>query len=289
MEKSNLIRVLMILLLILSALICLRDVIDAFNEAKYANNEDSKEYEEFDNIIEEEQLFYNGIKNKISDIKKEPYIFEGFKYLEGDINSGYVIEDQNENQYVWVPCNKYNLNKFYFCEDSFIDLKYCYDIEYKEFLNSVVENGGFYISRFEIGNEEGKAVSKMSVPIWNNVNRKEAQEIISNMYENVNCELINGYAYDATFKWLQNSSEYDIYEYDFKNSSSEIKCGRNKINNIYDFTDNIFELTIENDYDVCVVRGYFTDEKLYSRFAVDENAREMNEVLKLGFRTIIYK
>ena len=117
-------------------------------------------------------------------------------------------------------------------------------------------------SRFEIGNEEGKAVSKMSVPIWNNVNRKEAQEIISNMYENVNCELINGYAYDATFKWLQNSSEYDIYEYDFKNSSSEIKCGRNKINNIYDFTDNIFELTIENDYDVCVVRGYFTDEKL---------------------------
>ena len=33
------------------------------------------------------------------------YIFEDFSYVEGEWNTGFVIEDKDKNQYVWVPCS----------------------------------------------------------------------------------------------------------------------------------------------------------------------------------------
>lgn len=254
----------------------------------------------YDKKIEEENNFYKDIISKDYDQNncKNPYILEGFEYVEGQWNTGFVIQDENKNQYVWIPCsnkeseNIVKLSKYNFEMPEFISKDLCVDIEYEEFIKSTLENGGFYISRFEIGNENENPVSKLGAKLWKDVTNFEAIEIANNMYknDNINCKLINGMAYDTALYWLKQNSNIDFSNIVF-NENLEVCAGRNMYNNIYDLLDNVFELTSEMSYDTVVIRGILNDEtyKNRNRYSImkDENYFSDNNVLT--FRTMIYK
>lgn len=249
------------------------------------------------NNIQKETEFYKEIINKDYDIKncKKPYIPNGFKYLEGTWNTGFVIQDENENQFVWVPCtNKKNsenieiLKKSNFSNIAFIKHFDCNEENYEEFLISSLENGGFYISRFEIGKDEnGDPVSKFGYKIYNNITKQEAHNIANNMYENINSELINGYAYDTTFSWIINNEIVEITE----KQNENLYSGTKSYKNIYDIVDNIYEFTTEESYSGIIFRGITIENKYVqlidfdNRLSCSENHKSDN----LTFRTILYK
>lgn len=276
-----------------------------------SSKENDKLYEKYDELIAKENKYYNEKININYDNQKynEPYIPEGFVYVEGEWNSGFVIQDSNQNQYVWVPCtNKENLGvpklerKIWSTQD-FISKDLCNNDKYEEFIKSALENGGFYISRFEIGKENDKPVSKKGVEVWTELNKSEANQIIEKMYDNINCDLINGYAYDTALTWITENNEIKANIIDIENSE-KILSGRNDYNNIYDLTDNIMEITSETTYSNVIVRGFpyeISDEtkeyvldfgyniEKFDRFSIQEDENFFTVASKLAFRTIIYK
>lgn len=271
------------------------------------NKEYNKIYEYSEKMKEEETLYYNETYNNeySNQTYSKPYIFENFEYVEGTYDDGFVIQDMNKNQYVWVPCTNKDiegiakLQKKNFVSPVFISKDVCYDEQYEEFLKSALENGGFYISRFEIGIENDLPVSKAGVKVWNNVSREEAKNIISNMYENekIHCELINGFAYDTTLIWLKNTNEIEKNIIDIQKEKI-IYSGRTSYNKIYDFCDNILELSTENFYDNIIVRGFSASEEEMnsginfseeSRYTIFKDSTNVNLLDGLSFRTILYK
>lgn len=254
----------------------------------------------YDTKIKQENDFYKDMINKEYNTNSSmmPYILEGFKHIEGEWNTGFVIEDENQNQYVWVPCsnkeseNIVKLEKRNFEMPAFISKDFCLDFEYEDFIKSALENGGFYISRFEIGNENGNPVSKLGAKLWKDVTKDEAEEIAENMYKanNLNCRLINGIAYDTALYWLEQTNNMEFSNIIF-NESLEVYAGRNSFNNIYDLLDNAFELTSEMSYETVIIRGVLNNEsyKNRNRYSIIKDENYFSEKDILTFRTIIYK
>ena len=115
-----------------------------------------------------------------------PYLPNGtFSKKEGDLATGLVIKDSNENEYVWVEVpktiysdSKYNANGTPSSVDEWEKIRDClkaytsdysqssfkdtntdgttYSEDYQNMLKSVYTNGGFWIGRYEAGLEEGK-------------------------------------------------------------------------------------------------------------------------------------
>ena len=179
---------------------------------------------------------------------KTPYIFEGFDHVEGEWNTGFVIEDKDKNQFVWIPV--YNVEKtdvVALAKKDFVIMpnipkENCLDEECKKFIKSALENGGFYISRYEIGIDGENIVSKKGKKLLTNITKEETLEKIKNMYKNeeFSCDLINGYAYDTTIKWLTLESQPQIADID---TSVYVLTGRNANKNVFDLFDNVFEYT----------------------------------------------
>ena len=109
-----------------------------------------------------------------------------FSYKEGNLSTGLVIKDSNDNEYVWVEVpttiysdSKYNTNGTPSSADDWEKIRDClkaytsdysdsdykdtntdgttYSDDYKNMLKSVYTNGGFWIGRYEAGLEEGKS------------------------------------------------------------------------------------------------------------------------------------
>ena len=294
--------IIVICIIILSGFVIsknIKSIIQNWELYKYGN-EKEKMFVEYDNKIKEENEFYkNAINSKYENQNsKQPYIIDGFEYVEGTWDTGFVIQDEDKNQYVWVPCTNIKsdeipiLEKRNFANPAFISKDLCVDQEYEKFLISSLENGGFYISRYEIGKEDDKPVSKPNTVVWNSVTRNEAIQIIDGMYENINCELINGYAYDTVLSWINMNNDVDIYEIDIQYYEKEkIYTGRNSYKNIFDLTDNVMEITQENSYETVIVRGNSKTStyKNSSRYSILENEIFFDESSILGFRTILYK
>ena len=116
-----------------------------------------------------------------------PYLPNGtFSKKEGDLSTGLVIKDSNDNEYVWVEVpttiysdSKYNTNGTPSSAEDWEKIRDClkaytsdyssssykdtntdgttYSDDYKNMLKSVYTNGGFWIGRYEAGLEEGKS------------------------------------------------------------------------------------------------------------------------------------
>lgn len=265
-----------------------------------------------DNILQEEFEYYNQSINKeyLNQSSTQPYIPTGFSYIEGEWNTGFVIQDENENQYVWVPCTNVEnedivkLQRYNFTEDPFIDKDLCTNEEYEEFITSALENGGFYISRYEIGKEADNPVSKSGIEVWSKITKETATNIIDSMYKNNNeikCKLMNGYAYDTTLLWLMKTNELEITRHNIVENTF-ITTGTKSYNNIFDFVDNVMELTSEENYGTVIIRGFAFSSKLseiassygvtisnYDRLSIYEDDDYFSDGTLLGFRTIIYK
>ena len=164
-----------------------------------------------------------------------------FSKKEGDLETGLVIQDANQNEYVWVEVpttiysdSKYNAKgipssaddwkkirdclKAYtvdYSESDFEDTDY-YD-DYKNMLKSVYTNGGFWIGRYEAGLEgdtprtsyteispSDKAVVKQNKIPYNYVKRDEAQELATRMnYNECTSSLIFGIQWDLVLKYIE--------------------------------------------------------------------------------------
>ena len=263
-------------------------------------------------IIEEFKIYKSAIdENYENQNSKNPYIPEGFSYVEGQWNTGFVIQDEAGNQYVWVPCTNVEdeevvkLERKNLSKEPFISKDICINEGCEKFILSSLENGGFYISRYEIGKENNMPVSKAGVEVFGNITRNEAQEVVNKMNKNaeLHYELINGYAYDTTLSWIKSTNEIKINKIEDKEN---VKTGRMSYNNIYDFIDNILEITSESSYGNVIIRGFLfneEDEKRENKFieklgynikSLDRiSIREEDSYYTLenimGFRTMLYK
>lgn len=299
--KGNIFKFLLIIIYTVIGILLINSYYDKFGHKEI----NDKLYFEVDNSIRKENKYYNQyMRKKYNNQKYDmPYIPDGFSYVEGEWNTGYIIQDNEENQYVWIPCtnkdieNVVKLQRKDFAQNAFIKYYECNNISYMNFIISSLENGGFYISRYEIGIENENPVSKKQVSILKGVTQDEAKNICEKMYNNrtdIHCELINGYAYDTTLEWLQKTNEIKHYII----TGDEILTGRNCYNNLYDFTDNVLEFSLERNYDTSIIRGFSADvmevfEKPWSdesRYAILMQSKELVSTNdKITVRAVLYK
>lgn len=222
---------------------------------------------------------------------------EGFKISMADtmntVKKGLVVKDENDNEWVWIEVpedvfttanndtdyekikadlieyakdyRKGSNNQDYDWDDEWHDgcglTKDEYENNYKAMLSSVYNNMGFWISRYEIGDEtatnnnysartdtsgtKGKTVSKRSMIPYNWVTCEEAQNLASKMSPNSNqtSSLLFGIQWDLTCKFLEENSEltYANIATDSTNwgnySNSSIKLTKGKYNTSK-FSDN---------------------------------------------------
>ena len=305
----NIVKIIVIVVLIL----IIKDKFTSIKEQKNNENEKLQSFEITEKEIEKESKYYEEVMSREYENQKcnSPYIPDGFSYVTGEYHNGYVIQDKNQNQYVWIPCtnkdigNITKLQRKNFVINAFIEYNDCNNVRYEEFLNSALEHGGFYISRFEIGNENKIPVSKKDIEVWRNVTKEQAENIIKKMYnsQEINCELINGYAYDTTLEWIKSTNKIngDFYELDTGldfELSEKLYTGRKAYNNIYDFCDNILEITSEESYGTVIIRGFSNSKNVqylenlfsnHSRYSILKNEFTFGYVDTLGFRTVLYK
>jgi len=201
---------------------------------------------------------------------------------EDTIDEGLVIQDREENQFVWIPVtdpNKYVRNKSYVVtniSDAAID-----DTDYlpegiTDEKQAVLNAGGFYIGRYEAGDSsattdfrnratdgtlvcqkdkypytyiaqtDAKAKAKTFIPADNTVNVKSA--LISGIQWDVVMDTINnkldgkGQIYDVT-----KASDTELSD---RHTNSPAKTGQNiadKVYNIYDLEGNFIEYVAERN------------------------------------------
>ena len=209
---------------------------------------------------------------------KDPYIPNNFKHTEGEVNTGYVIRDTNlGNEFVWVPVKSGSFevyveatnsnNEVMKSETKTIEVsELTRDVKGQEanfydrwgneiegdindkksiayFKKSVVENGGFYMGRYEMGmpgqtsgakpvlsnsrearNIKGVPVCKANVMPWNYIDWSQAKENLESMYNSdVQSAMLNSYARTTTLNWfmdtgiltfseLSASQSYGVYD-----------------------------------------------------------------------------
>ena len=194
------------------------------------------------------------INNIISNSYDNPYIPEGFKHIDNtEVNTGFVIEDKNGNQYVWVPVKNGVTTRTAPSEKYFED-----DYTSSALNNSIAKYYGFYIAKYEASrdNVNGIIVAKSvgGVIPWSNVKYDEAYNAarntaISYNYINVKTALINSYAWDSTLNWLNTNVENYSSSRNYGNYSNQIlNTGETKkdiVNQISDISGNLREWTTE--------------------------------------------
>ena len=200
----------------------------------------------------------------------------GFKILPGEeiINEGLVIQDENGNQFVWIPVQnteKYIRNRNY--EDEKISSVVYTDTTYlPEELQPLSEDsstkneekekqlvlnaGGFYISRYEAGIENNSLVSKKDKEVWTNISQTSAKETAKQFInnENVKSSLCSGIQWDVVMNFINEKQDgegntFSATNYLEERHNNKISpSGQNekdKVCNIYDLEGNCNEYVAE--------------------------------------------
>lgn len=238
-----------------------------------------------------------------------------FEYVEGDSQTGAIIQDKNENQFVWVPINEKNLyqrqifiNNGEETTSKDIENLNINDVNSynQEFNDSILNYEGFYIARFEAGKEveTEKVVSKSGVLPWTQIVWQKARDLSIGMYsENdyFQTDLVNSYAWDSTCNWIRNtgsniddSTPYGNYQNSSDGLNRVLETGSNerwKVNNIYDMAGNAWEYTTEEygeheKYHIGRGGGYWNYGNLYP--ISTRGTSEDSSDLSIGFRVVMY-
>ena len=164
---------------------------------------------------------------------------EGFYYAGGNKEDGLVISDvqgddlensKGGNQFVWIPVENGDLE-----ED-----KENFATDEKEFVDSVNNNKGFYLGRYEAGIEGteeidiseidkewhvktelwtgwegGNLVTKKDAKIWDYITVKKAMEVIEGKYntENIKGRILSLNAYNKVLEFLGKDKESDFSDW----------------------------------------------------------------------------
>ena len=219
----------------------------------------------------------NEWKEKIAEEVEGVPIPKGFKYKEGTKDTGLVIQDENKNEFVWVPAAEST-----YAKDTSLSGNAAPTGDdtlpngITDETADVVKYGGFYIGRYEAGipegdtspsNKTGIPVSKKDAIVWTNISytnsKASAERMISNEY--VQTGLITGKAWDTTCHWIEGSLKsinesaslkdsryYGNYANSLapanENSGTKRTAGFSenwKTKNIYDLAGNVWEWTSE--------------------------------------------
>lgn len=195
------------------------------------------------------------VSNIAEPSSSNPYIPEGFEYLTGEVDTGYVIQDAYGNQFVWVPVSSGILTRSTMLNS-----------EYEEsnnlatsLVNSVAKNYGFYMGRYEASayDVDGATVAATmgeQIP-WTNVtyqdayNAAYASSASFGYGEDVITALISSYAWDTTLEWLNQTVTNYSTNTSYGNYSGTVyptgATESDQINNICDMAGNVREWTTE--------------------------------------------
>ena len=119
---------------------------------------------------------------------------------------------------------------------------------------AVTTKGGFYISRYEAGNDgSDKLISKNGATVWTNKTQEEFKEIGKSFVDNNNIKsaMCSGIQWDMAMKFItENDENYDVTTAtsSWHTSSSVVASGQNKEDkacNIYDLESNALEYVAE--------------------------------------------
>ena len=238
-------------------------------------NSDEKKW--FNEVIGNTSNVKEEWQDTIASVKYGVPIPKGFRYKEGTKDTGLVIQDENENEFVWVPATESTYAK----DTSFDGVTPTGDDTLPNGITDetadVKKYGGFYIGRYEAGipegdtstsNKEGIPVSKKDEVVWTNIDytnaKASAEKMINNEY--VQTGLLTGKAWDTTCHWIEDSlsginktaSLRDSRYYgNYKNSESPANVtgygtkqvagysDKWRVKNIYDLAGNVCEWTSE--------------------------------------------
>ena len=237
-----------------------------------------------------------------------------FTHIAGDTKEdGIVVADPSKNcEYVWIPVTKDengNPTQPYAATNGelngkVIQLRKNVSVQYKEetpeehttsgyrnaiaesiveFKESVAQNGGYFLGRYEAGIEGGTLAStsnsssdpnwtgytggtlvcKAGQQVWNYVTQNKASELcknIDNNYTGVTSDLVNSYAWDTAIVFIQafgtesNSNQYETQVGQSKDTNGPFATGTavlkspemiDKQCNIYDMAGNCYEWSTE--------------------------------------------
>ena len=234
----------------------------------------------------------------------------GFKVVNptDNVEDGIIIEDVNHgatagSQFVWIPVGTIHtssgektikLSRYTFdssgtptdkgsnaIESNYQELNTGKgnttakeDIESEDagFRKSAIDNGGYYIGRYEARTaterkDKTDSLTQITVKpdeyVYNYVTQLQAADLSRNMYSDSNFEsdLVNSYAWDTAVVFIQEcSGDTDYSRQTSLNTGSVATTGTTNDNpcNIYDMASNCYEWSTEacsSASDPCVLRG----------------------------------
>ena len=278
--------------------------------------ENNTEYKWFSEVTDGTTKKSEEWKDTIAEIRDGVPIPKGFEYLDGTKETGLVIKDGNDNEFVWVPATV----STYVKDTSFPGVKPTNDDTLPNGITDetadVKKYGGFYIGRYEAGipegdtspsNKTGNPVSKKGATVWTDINytnsKASAESMISNEY--VQTGLLTGKAWDTVCHWIKSDDElkdsrtYGNYNNSLapanENSGTKRTAGFNenwKVKNIYDLAGNVWELTSEASSSYFISRGgsYDIDGVGGSDYPVSYrySCSASNTYGSIGFRLRLY-
>lgn len=253
-----------------------------------------------DGILGENNTTINDVVNEDSTINK---VLLG-RYTIRDLRLGTLLDMSTSTTYLEETPEQHAISGY----------QNAIAVDIEDFINSVRENGGYYIARFEASHEmDDKAKNKYDKQVWRNLTQPKASEKCQNLYTTIKSDLVNGYAWDTAIAFIQkysgdtNYSAQESLQNTLANtgkandgSNYDVRC------NIFDMAGNCWEYTTETstrykDLDggyPSVARGnhYYEPEHGYSpsytidRDAINNSNRTTNAVIRSygSFRSVLY-
>ena len=286
------------------------------------NNTEYKWFSEVtDGVTKRSVSVRNEWKEKIAEEVDGVPIPKGFTYKEGTKDTGLVIKDDKDNEFVWVPATESTYRK----DTSFPGNRPTGDDTLPNGITDetadVKKYGGFYIGRYEAGipegdtstsNKTGIPVSKKDAIIWTNItytnSKASAESMISNEY--VQTGLLTGKAWDTTCHWIEGSLKSinelaslkdSRYYGNYYNSLSPANVsgygtkqgagysGKWMVKNIYDLAGNVFEWTSEAySFDFINRGGSYNVVGSVNPVSYRNYSNASNQNDYLGFRSRLY-
>ncbi len=278
---------------------------NAKNRTEEAQGEEENRLNEYNNIInnyvnggttggDKEQAVVGQIVpvgggNKPYTNNGTAIIPEGFAIVPGldNVGEGLVISDvandteNTGNQFVWVPVETFSeFVRYDFKNNKELSSSYTEEsgdgtstgTEAQNMYKSVNDNKGFYIGRYEAGNDgSNNAISKKGVNVYNNIKwgnsmtdetggavEKARNFDTQSGHANVTSTLVYGVQWDAVMRWLSRGTEEEQgwltnsngkgNYYDNDSTNNPAKTGSNdnyQMKHIYDLAGNVSEWTME--------------------------------------------